>query len=84
VNCTLLLVDNTSIIKLDKNPRVHDKTKNINTKYHLIRYHVKAKTIHFIHCSTNEKIKKKFTKALQREKIEKLRMMLRLSHTPLD
>ena len=33
---TPLLVDNTSAIKLAKNPRFHDRTKHINKKYHLI------------------------------------------------
>ena len=39
-NSTPLLVDNTSAIKLAKNARFHDRTKHINTKYHLIRHHV--------------------------------------------
>jgi hypothetical protein len=83
VNSTLL-VDNTSAIKLAKNPRFHDRTKHINTKYHLIQYHVEAKTIHLRHCSTNEQIADIFTKALGREKFEKFRMMLGLTHTPSD
>ena len=41
-NSTPLLIDNTSAIKLAKNPRFHDRTKHINTKYHLIRPHVEA------------------------------------------
>jgi hypothetical protein len=45
VNSNPLLVDNTSAIKLAKNILFHDRTKQINTKYHLIRYHVEAKTI---------------------------------------
>ena len=45
VNSTPLLVDNIFAIKLAKNPRFHDQTKHINSKYHLIRYHVEAKTI---------------------------------------
>ena len=47
-NSTPLLVDNTSAIKLAKNPRFHDRTKHINTKYHLIRHHVEAKTVHLV------------------------------------
>jgi hypothetical protein len=84
VNSTPLLVDNTSAIKLAKNPKFHDRTKHINTKYHLIRYHVEAKTIHLRHCSTNEQIVDIFTKALGRENFEKFRMMLGLTNTPSD
>ena len=45
-NSTHLLIDNSSAIKLDKNPRFHDGTKHINTKYYLSRRHVEAKTVH--------------------------------------
>ena len=51
---TTLFVDNNSAIQLAKNPKFHDRTKHINTKYHLIRYHVEAKTIQLKHCSTEE------------------------------
>lgn len=55
--------------------------QNVGTKYYLIRYHVKAMTIHLRHCSSNEQIANIFTKALEREKIEKFRMSLN-SRTP--
>eukprot|EP00253_Pinus_taeda_P028593 PITA_28593 len=84
VQSTPLMIDNTSAINLAKNPKFHDRTKHINTKYHLIRYHVEAKTIHLHHCSTNEKIADIFTKALGREKLEKFKMMLGLTNIPSD
>eukprot|EP00253_Pinus_taeda_P022881 PITA_22881 len=84
VQSTPLMIDNTSEIKLAKNPKFHDRTKHINTKYHLIRHHVEAKTIHLRHCSTNEKIADIFTKALGREKLERFRTMLGLTNIPSD
>ena len=84
VHLTPLMIENTSVIKLAKNPKFHDRTKHINTKYHLIRHHVDAKTIHLCHCSTNEKIVDIFTKALGREKLEQFRMMLGLTNIPSD
>jgi len=36
VQSTPLMIDNTLAIKLAKNPKFHDRTKHINTKYHLI------------------------------------------------
>eukprot|EP00253_Pinus_taeda_P024186 PITA_24186 len=74
----------TSAIKLAKNPKFHDQTKHINTKYHLIRHHVEAKTIHLRHCSTNEQIADIFTKVLGREKLERFRMMLGLANISSD
>ena len=84
VQSTPLMIDNTSAIKLAKNPKFHDRTKHINTKYHLIRHHVEAKTIHLRHCSTNEQIADIFTKALGREKLERFRTMLGLTNIPSD
>jgi len=82
VQSTPLMMDNTSTIKLAKNQKLHDRTKHINTKYHLIQHHVEPKTIHHLHCSTNEKIVDIFTKALGREKLERLKMMLGLTNIP--
>eukprot|EP00253_Pinus_taeda_P025567 PITA_25567 len=84
VQSTPLMIDNTSAIKLAKNPKFHDRTKHINTKYHLIQHHVEAKTIHLRHCSTNEQTANIFTKALGREKLERFRMMLGLTNIPSD
>eukprot|EP00253_Pinus_taeda_P030303 PITA_30303 len=69
VQSTPLMIDNNSAINLAKNPKFHDRTKHINTKYHLIRHHVEAKTIHLRHCSTNEEIADIFTKALGRKSL---------------
>eukprot|EP00253_Pinus_taeda_P027846 PITA_27846 len=84
VQSTPLMIDNTLAIKLAKNPKFHDQTKHINTKYHLIRHHIEAKTSHLHHCSTNEQIADIFTKALGREKHERFRMMLGLTNIPSD
>ena len=81
---TPLFVDNSYAIQLDKNPKFHDRTKHINTKYHLIRHHVESKTIHLTNCSTSEKIVYIFTKALGREKFENFRMQLGMSDVPSD
>ena len=83
-NSTPLLIDNNSAVKMAKNPKFHDRTKHINTKYHLNRHHVEAKTIHLRHRSTNEQIANIFTKALGREKFERFRNMLGLTNTPSD
>jgi hypothetical protein len=81
---TPLLVDNTTAIKLAKNPRFHDQTKHINTKYPLIGYHVEVKTVHLRHCCTSEQIANIFTKPLGRKKFEKFRKILGLTNTPSD
>ena len=82
VHSTPHMIENTYAINLAKNPKFHDRTKHINTKYHMIQHHVEAKTIHLRHCSTNEKSADIFTKALGREKFERFRMMLGLTNIP--
>eukprot|EP00253_Pinus_taeda_P032392 PITA_32392 len=84
VHSTPLMLDITSAIELAKNPKFHDRTKHINTKYHLIRHHVDAKTIHLHHCSTNEQIVDIFTKTFGREKFKRFKTMLGLINIPLD
>ena len=79
-----LLIDKTSTIKLSKNPKFHDRTKNINTKYHLIRWHVEEKVIHLHHCSTNEQIVNIFAKSLGVEKLERFRLMLVITYVTSD
>jgi len=74
------MIDNTSAIKLAKNPNFLGRMKHINTKYHLIRHYVEVKTIHLRHCSTNKQIAHIFTKALGREKLEQFRMTLGLTN----
>ena len=71
IHSTPLLIDNNYTINLSKNPKLCDRKKHINTKYHLIRHHVEAKTIHLCQCSKNEKIVDIFTKAIGREKFER-------------
>lgn len=78
------LLDNISIIQLAKNPKFHDRTKHINTKYHLIRHHIEVNTIQLKHYPIDEQTTNIFTKALGREKFEKFRKMARLTNTPLD
>ena len=70
VHSTPLLIENTSAINLAKNPKFHDRTKHINTKSHLTRHHVEAKTIHLHHCSTNKKIANIFTKGLEEKSLK--------------
>jgi len=81
---TPLFVDASSAIRLAKNPKFHHRTKHINAKYHLIRHHVEAKTIHLTHCPTSKQNEDIFINTLGREKFEKFRSLLGMSNVPLD
>ena len=77
-----LFVDNSSTIQLARNPKFHDRTKHINTKYYLIQHHVEAKKNHMTHCPTLEQIADIFTKALGCEKFKIFRSLLGMSGDP--
>ena len=68
-----LYCDNTSAIKLSKNPMMHTKTKHIAIKYHYVRELVQEKEVKMEYINTKEKIVNIFTKALPKDAYEYLR-----------
>ena len=64
-------IDNTSAMKLAKNPEMHQRIKHINIKYHFIREKVEDKTIVLKSISGKENVADLFTKALVRVTFEK-------------
>ena len=73
-----ILCDNTSAINISKNPVHHSRTKHIDIRHHFLRDHVEKGNIVLDHCRTEDKIVDIFTKALNREQYENLRLHLGL------
>ena len=65
---SVIYCDNHSCIKLTENPVFHDKSKDIEIKYHFIRDCVQKGAIKLEYISTNEQVADVFTKALPRGK----------------
>jgi len=65
--------DNTSAIRISKNPMLHSNTKHIPIKYHFLREKVAEKTMKMECIPTREKIIDIFTKPLAKEPFEYLR-----------
>jgi hypothetical protein len=63
-------------VKLSKNPVFHDRSKNIEIKYHYIRYMVQRKAVHVQYLPTHEQIADIFTKSLAKTKFEYFRERL--------
>lgn len=74
----LILCDNTSAINISKNPVHHSKTKHIDIRHHFLRENVEKGNITLEHCRTEDQIANIFTKALNRETFETLRVLLGL------
>ena len=68
----VLRVDNKSTISLIKNPVHHDRSKHIDTRFHLIREYVQAGQIGVEFIRTDEQLGDILTKPLPRVKFQQL------------
>jgi hypothetical protein len=68
-----LLVDNKSAIQLVKNPVFHDRSKHIDTRYHLIRDYVEKGVLEVDYVRTEDQLADVLTKALGRIRFQELR-----------
>ena len=68
-----LLVDNKSAISLSKNPVFHDRSKHIETRYHLIRDYVEQGDLEIDYVNTEAQLADILTKALGRVRFQGLR-----------
>ncbi|CAI0627471.1 unnamed protein product [Linum tenue] len=70
---TRILCDNSSTIKLSKNPVLHGRSKHIDVRFHFLRDLVKEEVIKLEHCGTTDQVADIMTKAVKIETFEKLR-----------
>lgn len=73
---TIILCDNTSTIKLSKNPVFHGRCKHIGVRFHFLRDLVNEGTLRLEHCGSQEQVADILTKPLKRETFENLRHKL--------
>ena len=71
--CTTIYCDNSSAIKLSKNPVMHGRSKHIDVRFHFLRDLTKEGTIELVHCNTQEQIVAIMTKSLKLEVFLRLR-----------
>jgi hypothetical protein len=71
--CTTIFCDNSSAIKLSKNPVMHGRSKHIDIKFHFLRDLTREETVELVHCSTQEQLSNIMTKPLKLEVFLKLR-----------
>ena len=75
---TVIMCDNSSTIKLSKNPVMHGRSKHIKVRFHFLRDLVKDGEIDLVHCVTQEQVADLMTKALKLEAFQELRMKMRI------
>ena len=76
LDATCIYCDNQSCVKLSENPVFHDKSKNIEIKYHYIRDMVERGAEKLQYVATDEHIADVLTKPLDRVKFKYFREKL--------
>ena len=65
--CTTVMCDNSSTIKLSKNPVMHGRNKHIDVRFHFLRNLTKEGTIELVHCGSQDQVADIMTKPLKLE-----------------
>ncbi|PNX56974.1 hypothetical protein L195_g058464, partial [Trifolium pratense] len=82
--CLIVHCDNSSTIKLSKNPVLHGRSKHIDIRFHFLRNLCCDGKVELVHCASQDQVADIMTKALKLEAFEKLRSMLGVQMNPLS
>ena len=74
--------DNSSIIKLSRNPVLHGRSKHIDVRYHFLHNLVTKKIIDLVYCQSEDQVADILTKSLKLKAFEKLRGLLGVCLNP--
>lgn len=75
-SCIYINCDNSSTIKLSKNPVLHGRSKHIDVRYHFLRDLANEGSIALVHCGSTNQLADIMTKALKLDTFQRLRSML--------
>ena len=73
---TIVYCDNTSAIRLSRNPVMHGRSKHIDVRFHFLRELVNDGVVELVQCSTQEQAADILTKPLKLDAFLKLRQLL--------
>ncbi|CAL9007313.1 unnamed protein product [Prunus brigantina] len=73
---TVIFCDNSSTIKLSRNPVMHGRSKHIDVRFHFLRDLVKNEVIELEHCLGNMQVADILTKPLKLEAFVKMQKLL--------
>ena len=79
---TTILCDNSSSIKLSKNPVLHGRSKHIDIRFHFLRELVKTNVVNLSYCNIQNQVADIMTKPLKLEVFQKLRGLLGVCEIP--
>nr|DAD41107.1 TPA_asm: hypothetical protein HUJ06_015430 [Nelumbo nucifera] len=81
-NCTTVFCDNSSTIKLSKNPVMHGRSKHIDVRFHFLCDLTKEGVVELVHYGTQDQIADMMTKPLKLDTFLKLRKLMGVCEVP--
>jgi hypothetical protein len=81
--CLTIFCDNSSSIKLAKNPVMHGRSKHIDVRFHFLRDLTKDGIIQLVHCSSFDQKGDIMTKALTLDNFCRIRSILGMCNIDL-
>lgn len=72
----MLFCDNSSAMKLSKNPVLHGRSKHIDVRFHFLRDLTKEEVVKLFYYKSDEQISDIFTNPLKADSFLKLRKLL--------
>ena len=70
---TIIMCDNSSTIKLSKNPVMHGRSKHIDVCFHFLREFAKDRIVELLLCRMKERTADVMTKPLKLDSFQKFR-----------
>lgn len=74
--CVNIMCDNSSAIKLSKNPVMHRRTKHIDVRYHYLRNLSTDGAVRLVFCGTKDQVADIMTKPIKLDQFVQLRSLL--------
>ncbi|GAA0159624.1 hypothetical protein LIER_16356 [Lithospermum erythrorhizon] len=76
LGCIKINCDNSSTIKLSKNPVMHGRTKHIDVRFYFLRDLSREGKIVLQHCGTREQVADVMTKPLKLDTFQRMKIMM--------
>lgn len=80
--CTTILCDNNSTIKLSKNPVLHGRSKHIDVRFHFLRDLTRDGVVELAYCGTQDQLADVMTKPLTLDAFQRFRSQLGVCQVP--
>lgn len=82
--CTAIFCDNSSTIKLSRNPVMHGRSKHIDVRFHFLRELTRDGVVELVHCGSQSQFADIMTKPLKLETFERMRELLGICKVPSE